>query len=164
MLIEREWRVIALEKNNIKYYDLEAQFEYEQNKLSVREIDISTREGILRNLEKDLASREKKLNEEHEAVVEKKNNLSISLAQYDDAVYLLTERKLQLESIERRLMDQKKKLIESHNDTLNKFVEKEHQLLKKELTLREKYSKLAKELNYVNEEGKLSNLNIDLEV
>jgi hypothetical protein len=93
-----------------------------------------------------------------------KNNLSIALAQYDDAVYLLEERKAQLDDIEERINQEKKNLIETHNITLNQLAEKELDLLKKEHSLREKYRKLAKELNYASDENKLANLNIDLEI
>lgn len=153
-----------MEKSNLQHVDFQAEMEYAQNKLSMREIKLLTKEGLLASRLKEIDYREQEVARETNDLVHKKNDLSISLAQYDDAVYLLEERKAKLDDMEQRIKESKKQLIEDHNATLKQLVDKEHELLRKEHLLREKYRKIAKELNHETSEAMLSQLNIDLEL
>lgn len=154
---------MQLESNHLKYRDLKSEFDYEHNKLSIREIDIITREGFIANKEKELSIRESNLQNELTDFIKRKNDLSIWLAEYDDAVYLLDERKARLDEIESRIIQSKQRLIDDHNSTLNQFKIKEEYLLRKEHDLREKYRKISKEINYANPEMLMSKLNLDLD-
>ena len=63
-LLDRKKEVMQLESNNIKFRDLKSEFEYEQNKLTIREIDVISREGIVVNKEKEIEIRESNLQKE----------------------------------------------------------------------------------------------------
>ncbi|CAI2369087.1 unnamed protein product [Moneuplotes crassus] len=163
-ILDRRKELVNLEKNSLNYINLKEEFKYEQNKLSIRELDILAREGIVSQAEKEVSLREDQIKRDKTKIIQKKNNLSIALTQYDDAVYLLEERKIRIKEMESQLLALKKKCISDNNLALKSLSDREHALLSKEHSLREKYRLLSNKLNHSDPDVLLKNLNIDLEI